>query len=177
MRSSLSPLVRNLFCLLFVFAFVCLFVCIFFFFDLLFIIFPFQILCRLFLVDDLTMRALFHAYFAVSLALISISLSLSLSFHLASSCCYSYVDAKNASWGAGTTAGTTATLLIIDSNTVTVGWVGDSRVVCIVDDNVDAITSDHRFDESIEEYVHVFFCFFFFFFFFLFPSPLTLIND
>lgn len=53
---------------------------------------------------------------------------------------------------AGEVSGTTATLVVVDGSTVTVGCVGDSR--CILDSRdgvVSLLTVDHRLEENAEE--------------------------
>eukprot|EP00898_Chlorokybus_atmophyticus_P009084 jgi/Chlat1/9177/Chrsp97S08450 len=59
----------------------------------------------------------------------------------------------NATFNAsGATAGTTATLMLLDHWKLVVGWVGDSRALFISNDGSwEALTRDHRFEDSQEE--------------------------
>jgi len=52
---------------------------------------------------------------------------------------------------AGQTSGTTATLVIVDGWTVTVGCVGDSRCVLDAQGVATSLTIDHRLDGNDEE--------------------------
>lgn len=51
----------------------------------------------------------------------------------------------------GQTSGTTATLVIVDGWTVTVGCVGDSRCVLDAQGVATSLTIDHRLDGNDEE--------------------------
>jgi len=53
--------------------------------------------------------------------------------------------------GSGQTSGTTATLVIVDGWTVTVGCVGDSRCVLDAQGVATSLTIDHRLDGNDEE--------------------------
>eukprot|EP00898_Chlorokybus_atmophyticus_P002608 jgi/Chlat1/3348/Chrsp23S03657 len=48
-------------------------------------------------------------------------------------------------------SGTTATMVIVDGWTVTVGWVGDSRAILVHEDSVDELTTDHRLEDHPAE--------------------------
>ena len=52
---------------------------------------------------------------------------------------------------AGQASGTTATLVIVDGWTVTVGCVGDSRCVLDAQGVATALTIDHRLESNNEE--------------------------